>query len=214
MGQIYCISGFGADARAFSNLNFGDRAVKFLPWEIPSHLETLPEYTKRFIKQMDQPDPILVGLSFGGMVSIEISKQIPVKKILLISSVKTAAEMPWYFRMAGKSRINKIIPLKPYSFLEPLENYNLGIETEEEKILVREYRKNINPTYSNWAINQIINWRNTSKPENVIHIHGSNDHIFPVKNIQATYIIKGGGHFMVMNRAREMNEIIKNELSD
>ena len=101
--------------------------------------------------------------------------------------------MPWYFRIAGKSRINKIIPLKDMD-----DNFS----------------PRVNPTYSNWAINQIINWRNTSKPENIIHIHGSNDHIFPVKNVQANYIVKGGGHFMVMNRAREMNEIIKNELID
>jgi pimeloyl-ACP methyl ester carboxylesterase len=213
LGQIYCISGFGADERVFSKLNFGDHTVKYLPWEIPKKAETLLVYTQRFIEQMDQPDPILVGLSFGGMVTIEIAKQIPVKKILMISSVKTAEEMPWYFRMAGKSRINKIIPLKPYSFLEPLENYNLGVETEEEKILVREYRQKINPQYSNWAIDQIINWHNTSKPENIIHIHGSNDHIFPIKNIKANYVIQGGGHLMLMNRAGEVNEIIKNELS-
>lgn len=213
MGQIYCISGFGADRRVFSKLNFGERKVQFLPWEIPAKGESLLEYTQRFITQIDQPDPILVGLSFGGMISIEIAKQIAIKKILLISSVKTAEEMPWYFRMAGKSRVNKIIPLKPHSFLEPLENYNLGIKTEEEKMLVREYRQKINPQYSKWAIDQILNWHNTSKPKNVIHIHGSNDHIFPIKNIQANYVIRGGGHLMLMNRAGEVNEIIKNELN-
>ena len=213
MEHIYCISGFGADERAFSKLNFGAHSVNYLPWQLPGKNETLLQYIQRFIEQIDQPDPILVGLSFGGMVSIEIAKQIPVKKIFMISSVKIAAEMPWYFRLAGKTRINKILPLKPYSFLEPIENYNLGLQTEEEKVLVREYRKNINPQYSNWAINQIINWQNTFTPGNVIHIHGSNDHIFPIKNIAADYIIRGGGHFMVMNRAKEVNDILRHELN-
>ena len=212
MKNIYCISGFGADERVFSRLDFGNNRVHFLPWETPEKKETLDKYTERFINKIEEPNPILVGLSFGGMMSVEIAKRIRTDKIFMISSIQTQDEMPWIFRLTGKSGLNKVLPLKPFSFLEPIENYNLGVKNEEEKNLVREYRKNVNQTYTDWAINQIVNWQNRTKLSNLIHIHGSADRIFPIKNVHPDFIVKGGGHFMIMNRAKEINEILGKEL--
>ena len=212
MKNIYCISGFGADERVFSRLDFGNNRVNFLPWETPEKNESLDKYTHRFLDKITDPNPILVGLSFGGMMSVEIAKKIRTEKIFMISSIQTQDEMPWIFRMTGRSRLNKVIPLKPFSFLEPIENYNLGVQNEEEKALVREYRKKVSQVYTDWAINQIVNWQNKKKLSNLIHIHGSADRIFPVKNVHPDFIIQGGGHFMIMNRAKEINDILRKEL--
>jgi hypothetical protein len=54
-----------------------------------------------------------------------------------------------------------------------------------------------------------LNWKNDWYPENLVHLHGDSDHIFPVKNIKANFVIPGGGHLMVMNKAKEINEILK-----
>ncbi len=212
MKNIYCISGFGADERVFSRLDFGHNHVTFLKWEAPDKNESLEKYTNRFLNKIKDSNPILVGLSFGGMMSVEIAKRIQTEKIFMISSIQTQDEMPWVFRLTGKSGLNKVLPLKPYSFLEPIENYNLGVKNEEEKTLVREYRKNVSQIYTDWAINQIVNWKNRNKLSNLIHIHGSADRIFPIKNVHPDFIIKGGGHFMIMNRADEINEILGKEL--
>ena len=212
MKNIYCISGFGADERMFSRLDFGNNQVNFLKWETPEKNESLDKYTQRFLTKIEEPSPILVGLSFGGMMSVEIAKRIQTEKIFMISSIQTQDEMPWIFRITGKSGLNKVLPLKPYSFLEPIENYNLGVQNEEEKNLVREYRKNVGKVYTDWAINQIVNWKNQRKFSNLIHIHGSADRIFPIKNVHPNFIIKGGGHFMIMNRAKEINDILRKEL--
>ena len=214
MKNVYCISGLGADERVFSKLNFGNNMVHFLKWETPEKGELLEEYIHRFLSMIDQPRPILVGLSFGGIMCIEIAKRIKTEKIIMISSVQTYEEMPWLFRLAGKSGLNKILPLKPYPFLEPIENYNLGVKNKEEKTLVREYRKNVNQTYTDWAIDQIVNWKNERKFPNLIHIHGSADRIFPIKYVHPDFVIEGGGHFMIMNRAKEINEILEKELSE
>lgn len=212
MKNIYCISGLGADERVFSRLDFGNNRVNFLKWETPEKNESLDKYTNRFLNKIEEPNPILVGLSFGGMMSVEIAKRIQTEKIILISSIQTQDEMPWLFRMTGKTGLNKVLPLKPYSFLEPIENYNLGVQNEEEKTLVREYRKNVSQIYTDWAIHQIVNWQNRSKLSNLIHIHGSADRLLPIKNVHPDFIIEGGGHFMIMNRAKEINEILRKEL--
>ena len=212
MKHIYCISGFAADERVFAHLSCGENVFHFIPWKIPQYRESITSYAQRMRIEIQDHNPVLLGLSFGGMMSIEIAKQIPVEKIILISSISTHHEMPWYMKVAGRLRLNKIIPLRPYSFLEPLENYNLGAQTPEEKQLVREYRKNLNFQYSDWAIDQVLNWKNDWYPQNLIHIHGSKDHIFPVTNVKADYIIKDGGHLMLMNKASEVNEILKKVL--
>ncbi len=210
MKHIYCISGFGADERVFSKLDFGDNDVHFIAWKIPEKHESIGSYAERMQKDIVHSNPVLLGLSFGGMMSIEIAKRIAVEKVILVSSISTCRELPLYMKIAGKLRLNKLIPMKPYPILEPLENYNLGVQTKEEKELLKEYRKNLNLQYSNWAMDQVVNWANDRTLPNVIHIHGTKDHIFPIRYIHnPDYIIQGGGHLISMNNSEELNGILK-----
>jgi len=209
MRHIYCISGFGADERVFSKLNFKEVEFHFLPWFNPIKNETIEGYAKRMSESITHAEPVLLGLSFGGIMSIEIAKQISTSKIILISSIKTFREMPLWMRLTGKLKLDKVVPLKTFKLIEPIENYNLGIENKEELKLVQEYRSTISRQYTNWATHQIVNWKNEWIPENLAHIHGGRDHIFPIKNIKADYIIPDGGHFMIMNRVREVNAVIE-----
>jgi hypothetical protein len=90
----------------------------------------------------------------------------------------------------------------------------MGIETIEEKIFVDQYRKNADQKYVDWAIDQILNWKNTWVPPNTSHIHGENDRMFPLRNIQPTHVIKKGTHIMILNKADEISACIEQILSD
>src|SRR6185312_11284822 len=94
MKHIYVISGFGADERVFSKLDFGDNDVHFIQWQVPEKDETLASYAERLAKEIVYPNPILIGLSFGGMMAIEIAKLIPIEKVILISSIRDRYELP------------------------------------------------------------------------------------------------------------------------
>jgi len=213
MKHIYCISGFGADERVFSKVDFGENDVHFIQWKIPEKHESIESYAKRMQEEIIHPNPILIGLSFGGMMSVEIAKLIPVEKIILVSSVCCRKELPFYMKLTSALNLNKLIPMKPYAILEPIENFNLGVETKEEKKLLKEYRDNLNLQYSNWAIGQVVNWKNEWLPPNFIHIHGTKDHIFPVRKIiNPKYKIRNAGHLLLMNNSEEVNEIFKKEL--
>ena len=89
MKTIYCISGLGADERAFSKLKIDGYSLRVIPWLMPEPGETIQHYATRMRAIIDDPEPILMGLSFGGMLCAEIAKQIPVQKLILISSVKS-----------------------------------------------------------------------------------------------------------------------------
>lgn len=212
MKNIYCISGFGADERVFSKIDFLGNDVHFIQWKIPETNEEFKHYVKRMADEIHHENPVLVGLSFGGMMSVEIAKILPVSKIILLSSIATTDEMPWYMKAAGKLKLDKIFPLRPSKLLAPLENYNLGVKTAEEKRLVESYRKNIDPYYTSWAIDKILNWDNTFYPKDLVHIHGDNDHIFPLRYVRADHVIAGGGHLFLMDKAQEVNSILKNIL--
>jgi len=213
MKHIYYISGFGADERVFAKIDFGENPSHFIAWKIPEKHETIESYAKRMRAEITHPNPVLIGLSFGGMLAIEIAKLIPVEKIILVSSVCCRRELPFYMKLTSALNLNRLIPMKPYPILEPIENYNLGVETKEEKQLLREYRRNLNLQYSNWAINEVVNWKNEWLPRNYIHIHGTNDHIFPIRYIiNPDYKIKNAGHLLLMYNYQEVNEILKKEL--
>jgi len=212
MKHIYCISGFGADEKLFSKFQFPQHEIHFIKWIIPEKNESIEAYAKKLISQIHHDNPILIGLSFGGMMCIEIAGQIKIELIIIISSIKTNAEMPLWMRISGKLKLNRLFPMRSFKLIEPLEDYNLGVITKEEKRMVSDYRKNIDPVYSDWAINAILNWKNTVAPKNLYHIHGDNDRIFSIKKIKPDYTIQSGGHMMILNKSDEVNKCISSIL--
>ncbi len=212
MKTIYCISGLGADERAFSKLKIDGYDLKIIHWLMPEAGESLQQYALRMRAAINEENPILMGLSFGGMVCTEIAKQIPVEKIILISSVKSSKELPLWMKTVAILKLNKIIPLKSTKFTQPIQNKILGLQTAEEKALVACFRREVDLPYTTWAVNQAINWKNDWQHPHIYHIHGDNDHMFPIKNIKPTFTIKKAGHFMIMNRADEVSKCVNSIL--
>ena len=213
MKTIYCISGLGADERAFSKLKINGFVLKVIPWLMPEAGETIEQYAARMRADITAENPMLMGLSFGGMICTEIAKQIPVSKIIIISSIKSSRELPFWMKTVATLKLNKIVPLKSTRLTQPIQNRMLGIQSEEEKTLVASLRRAVDLPYTNWAVNQAINWKNDWQHPNIYHIHGDKDNMFSIKNIKADYIIKNGGHFMIMNRAAEVSDCINSILN-
>ncbi len=212
MNTIYCISGLGVDERAFSHLRIDGYRLQVIQWLEPIDRETLYHYAKRMREEIDTDNPILMGLSFGGMMCIEIAKQIPVSKIIIISSIKSSLELPTWMKTVAWLKLNKIIPVGSSKLTEPIQNRMLGISSREEKTIAAQYRKNANKKYVTWAVKQAINWKNDWEHPRIYHIHGDNDKMFPISKIKPTYTVKDAGHFMIMNRAEEVSECINDIL--
>lgn len=212
MKTIYCISGLGADERAFSKLKIDGYSLWVIPWLMPEPGEAIQQYATRMRAAIDDPEPILMGLSFGGMMCAEIAKQIPVQKLILISSVKSSKELPGWMKIVAMLRLHKIVPLKSSRLTEPIQNRMLGAHSDEERLIASEYRKKVNIDYTNWAVNEAVNWKNDWQHPATVHIHGDQDHMFPIKNIKPTFTIKNGGHFMIMNKAADISRCINSIL--
>ena len=196
----------------FSRLKLPGYELVFLQWMKPEQNESIRSFAQRMAKLITDQRPVLLGVSFGGMVAVEISKFLEVEKLLLVSSVSTRDQLPWWMRAAGILRLHKLIRQKPHLWLYPIENYFLGAASKSEKKIANHFRQTVNEYFLQWSINEIVTWCNVTKPQNCIQIHGTADKLFPVRKSTAIYRIQKGGHFMVYNRAAEVSAIILQEL--
>ena len=88
MKELYLISGLGADKRVFDFLDLPGFKIHHIEWVEPGDHETVENYAKRLLNQIRTVKPILIGLSFGGLIAIEIGKLMETEKIILISSAR------------------------------------------------------------------------------------------------------------------------------
>lgn len=208
MGKIYILSGLGVDRRVFDNINFGSLDVEFIDWIQPLENENLESYALRISRTITDKNPILIGLSFGGILAVEISKIKELKKIILIASAKIKFELPLLFRLAGKLKFNKLIPNSILKNQNSITNWLFGINSNSEKKLLKSILKDTDLKFLKWAINEIVNWKNEISPKKSFHIHGNKDRIIPIKNVITDFVIENGGHFMTVNKAKEIESII------
>lgn len=207
---IYLISGLGADERIFQHLDFGQFEPKFVKWIVPKYNESLKSYAQRLAQQIETEKPIIVGVSFGGMLAIEIAKHIDCQQVILVSSAKTKHEIPFICRLFGQSNLHKLIPSALLKKANTLTYWLFGMTTKSDKSLLKSILYNTDSTFLKWAINAIVHWDNTEILDNVVHIHGNADHILPINCIQKVdFKIEDGGHLMIYNQAERLNEVLK-----
>lgn len=212
--HIYLISGLGADERVFHRLSFPDNCeVHYLPWINPlGPDEPIQEYAARLARRILHPNPVLLGLSFGGMMSIEIAKQLPVEKVIIVSSVKHKHELPPYYNGMARMLLRNLPDSVLFGNRQYIVKMFMQSRSEEEKMLLKDYMKKKDFRYMRWALGAVLSWENEWVPPAMVHIHGSADRPFPRRYVKPTHTIVKGGHFMVMNRALEISRIIEREL--
>ncbi|MEM7591263.1 MAG: alpha/beta hydrolase [Cyanobacteria bacterium P01_A01_bin.83] len=208
--KIYLVSGLGADQRVFQKLKFSGYQPVHIEWIEPEAGESITEYTKRLVTQIKSEKPIIIGLSFGGIIAVEIAKQIQTEKVILISSTKNQQEIPFYFHIFRWLPIHRLLPARLMLwFGQLLAGWFFSLESLAERQLFKAILYDTNARFMKWAIHQVITWKNEIIPDNIYHIHGESDRIFPYQFVQSDFSVNQGGHFMVMNRASYISNLIK-----
>jgi len=200
--------GMAANPSIFKYISLpGDRfETHLLEWFVPKERMDLKEYAHIMIGKVTHENPILIGVSFGGMLVQEMAKLMPVRKTIIISSVKRASELPRRMHFAKYTHIHKILPTGLVNNVELLAKYAFGETVTKRLALYEEYLSLRDKTYIDWSLDQIVNWSQSDPPENLVHIHGENDPVFPIRNIQDCIPVKNGTHTMIIHRAKWFNE--------
>jgi len=166
------------------------------------------------ISKIDQnQEVILVGVSFGGIVAQEIARRITVTKVILISSVKSEKEYDLKLKLASLLRANTLLPGKFMKWSAAMvANYFFSIRTKKDAAFLAELIETADPWLIKWSVGQILQWKSVGPVKNLVHIHGSNDRVFPLHKIANPIVISGGGHFMVADQAAEISRLLQKEL--
>ena len=211
MQKIYLIAGLGADSRLFKNIKFPPGyEVVLINWHVPAVNDTLVTYAQNIIDQNNiQDNSIVLGVSLGGIIATEIAKKKKLSKIILISSIKTDSEAPWYFKFFRGLPVYKAIPGKLMTYVGFLIRPVFGNMAPEDLQLFKSMLRNSSPVFLKWAMYAVLHWRNNIVPDNLYHIIGDKDLVFPYIHIKnPTAIVKGGTHIMVFDRANEINNLL------
>lgn len=211
--RAYFISGLGADKKAFQRIKLptGYEPV-YLDWIIPEKNESLTEYARRFSSLINDDSFILIGLSFGGMLACELARLRNPAKTIIISSIPTSDELPWYFKRAGTIGLHKYVPIKLLGAATVLKNM-FGTISKEDKALIYNYAKFADPNLIRWSLHAILSWERHERLPGVVHVHGSKDFMLPIRYTRPDYIVKDGGHLIVFNKADEVNKILNEVLA-
>jgi len=205
--------GLAASPKIFEYIHLPDEKFEFhfLSWLTPESIEeSLDNYVKRLCENIKHNNPVLVGVSFGGMIVQEMSKYVQAKKIILISSIKNSTERPKRIVFLQKTRFYKLFPANRISKIENFTTLGFNKSINKKLELYNKYLAVRDEQYLNWAIHHVVNWKRENNLKNIIHIHGSDDEIFPIKHIKNSIIIEGGTHAMVITKAKKINAILEN----
>ncbi|MEJ6980231.1 alpha/beta hydrolase [Pedobacter sp. P351] len=211
---IYFVSGLGADRRAFQRIVLpAGYEMYHIEWLPVKGNESIEFYAKCLADKIDVSKPfIIAGLSFGGMMAIEMSKIVKPDKLILFSTIRSNRELPLLYRLAGLMRLYKLLPDKFLTQTLSFLYWFFGPLDIEGKRLVSSFLQQSDPLMLTWAFSKISRWRNKETSSLSIQIHGSKDRVFPVRLTKPEYIIEGAGHLCVFTHANEINAILLKEL--
>ena len=199
--------GLAASSAIFERIELLEEVFEMhlLEWEIPLPKESLTAYAKRIADKITHEMPVLVGVSFGGILVQEMAKHISVRKVIIISSVKSNAEFPRRLKIAKTTKAYKLIPMSLIVNIENLAKFSFGEKINQRIKLYEKFLSVRDIGYLEWAVEKVILWDREVIDESVVHIHGDMDDVFPIKYIKDCTIVKGGTHIMILSKYKWLN---------
>ncbi len=208
--KIYGVSGLGADKIVYQYLSLKSPLV-CIDWIDPLKNESIEAYALRFSKKIKKGEDFgIIGVSFGGLIAVEISKIMNPVFTILISSVQAKSELRSVYRFVGKLNLIKFIPTAMFRPPKRMTNFFFGAR---DKKRLFEILDDADPIFTKWAVHVLVSWKNKQLLNNCTKICGGNDRLMPVNFTDNTLLIQKGTHFMIVDQAAQIsimiNEIIK-----
>lgn len=211
---IYLFPGQGSDKRLFDSLAFDAKyKIKHIDYGMPEKGLKLKQFAKILAQQIDTTQPfVLIGVSFGGMICCELNEILNPEKVIIISSAKNNHELPMRYKFQKSVPLYKIFPAavlaRSARILQPIVEPDRNKQKETFKSMLGAKK----PQYVKRTIAMIMTWDRTSNSKKIVHIHGTNDHTLPFRNVKPNHIVVNGSHMMTLTRAKEINILLNREL--
>ena len=209
---IYFVPGMATDKKIFERIRLPNSKYQYyvLEWLLPEDIELLVDYVQRMAKDVKHSNPILIGVSFGGVIVQEMAKIIPVDKTIIISSVKSRQEFPRYMRFGSFTKLYKLLTASGILSVSDLGKLGWNSRVRKRLRKMQAYFNVRDEKYLSWAIKNMVEWDRESPDPNIYHIHGTRDEVFPIKYIDNCHKIKRAKHAMILDKTPSVvEEILK-----
>ena len=205
---VYMMPGMAAKPTIFDRIKLPEDQFKiyWLEWMIPEVDETLESYAKRMIAKIEHKNPVLLGVSFGGVLVQEMSRYMTVRKLIVVSSIKSRHELPKRMKIAKFIRAYKFVPTQLLSNLDVLKKYAFNAAISKRIDLYKTYLAVNDKQYLDWSIREMLLWHQEEAVKGAIYIHGDKDAVFTQSCGGNCIIVKGGTHIMIVTKYRWFNK--------
>ncbi len=203
---IYLIPGMTTDYPVYSRLLPilpNASVVDYLP---PKDDEPLVDYAWRMASGL-RAQSYLVGVSFGGIVALEIARILRPRGCVLISSIRHPCELPPWFRVwrlfGGRNCgrwlrfVGGLASLTPRSVRSVSTMRAAGLAGRRG-------------SWHRWATAAVIDWQPSRQFDGcpLLQIHGTADSTFPIRYTHPDISVSGGQHALPISHPAEIAEAI------
>jgi pimeloyl-ACP methyl ester carboxylesterase len=206
---VYFVPGLASSPLIFEYIKLPEDKFEtyIIEWILPEKDESMRDYSARLAKCIKHENPVLIGVSMGGLIVQEMCKVIKARKVIIISSVKSIREFPRRMWFARKTKIYKLFPTRMMQNVEKVNKLFPGNNVVKRRLkLYEKFLGFRDKKYLDWSFQHILEWDRTEPDPQVIHIHGTDDMVFPSRYIRDYIPVKGGTHIMIINRFSWFNQ--------
>lgn len=211
-GSLFLLPGMGADARMFRPQQRAFPELQVLEWIPPEPRETIVHYAGRLSERvLISPGSFLGGASFGGVVALEMAALLPVKKCLLIGSLRSPAGLRLAYR--PWRRLSSLLSLGPVLARGSLwpARYLCGPSTRGTLRQLAD----ADGRFLSWAARALLDWIPSANIAAVAvsQIHGQRDWLLPANLSQADFIVPQAGHLLSLTHPQEVNDFLRRQMT-
>jgi pimeloyl-ACP methyl ester carboxylesterase len=206
---IILLSGMAADERLFEAQRSLFPQLRVPRWIEPQPSEPLPAYAKRLAQQVHPGSSCLVGgVSFGGMVALEMATHLPARGCLLISSVRSPSELPPWVRAL---RPTAALGPEAIGFLAGMASWCSAPLLPRRKIGQLQRLSVATSAFLRWASWAVLQWRPSAavKRVRVWQVHGAADRTLPARYLRPDVVVPGAGHLLVLTHPHVISASIR-----
>ncbi|TPG62870.1 alpha/beta fold hydrolase [Hymenobacter nivis] len=198
----------GADERVFQRWQLAGEA-HILNWLPPQPAaEPLAHYAARLAAAVPVAQACwLVGVSFGGLLALEMAQLRPLARVVLISSLAGPHELPWPLRVARALGLDRLVPPALLQQLPWAARWAFGVKTQGEYALLRQIIADTDPAFAQWAIGQLLRWRGVPGPGPTARLHSARDRLLP-PTTGIDCLVAEAGHFLVVSHAAQISQVL------
>ncbi|MCC6723515.1 MAG: alpha/beta hydrolase [Saprospiraceae bacterium] len=213
--NLYLVPGMANDHRLFGEYQFDTTLVRPIPikWVDWKNVKGFGEYAKLLSAQIDTTAPfVLLGFSMGGILSMEMSRFLKPKAIILVSSVKSSKNLPFRVKFARYLPLYRLMSEGMVRKASKRKWFFKTIKSEQHVKLYQSMVADTGAKFFKWQLCATAHWKFDLAPKAppIYHIHGDKDQVIPLKkSVHPDYVVKDGPHEIIINDMKLLTGLVE-----